>query len=151
MKIGELASKTGLTERMLRHYEALGILSPVRSSRGTRDYSDVDLDVALLIKKFRSLDVRLEAIAEIAEERKEHLTGHSSQQAVSSLLNGLADLLVQKAERSLALHRVVQEASQAVQACRGCGNKPTPEDCPDCPMNNAVRRNPVAAMIWTGK
>jgi len=147
-KIGDLARESGLTERMLRHYESLGIIDPERSAGGTRYYSQQDLDVARLTHHFRELDVSLDTIAAIAQERRAHKTGDSSSKAVSELLGDLANQLAEKAEKSLALHRIITDASKAVQACNGCKNKPTPETCPDCPMTDKVDNNPVAAMIW---
>lgn len=148
MKIGELAEKSGLTERMLRHYEDLGIIAPDRTHGGTRRYSELDVEVAKLVKHFRSLDVPLETLADVAKERKKHETGHASQDAVANLLKSLADVLAQKAEQSLALHRLVRDASDAVRACDGCPNAPSPEGCQTCPMNAHSHDNAVAAMIW---
>lgn len=148
MKIRDLVKESGLSERMLRHYEALGILKPSRSKGGTREFSQTDLAIALLIQRFRTVEIPLDVLAEIAQERRNHQTGESSQQAVSSLLKALARQLSEKAEQSLALHRIVLEASDAVKACKGCENQPSTETCPDCPMNDASKENAVAAMIW---
>ncbi|MEM1141607.1 MAG: MerR family transcriptional regulator [Pseudomonadota bacterium] len=37
-RIGEVAARTGLTERMIRHYEKLGLVQPDRSDAGKRLY-----------------------------------------------------------------------------------------------------------------
>ncbi len=148
MKIGDLVRKSGLTERMLRHYEKLGIITPDRSERGTRLYTDTDLEIARLVQHLRELEIPLDTIADIALERRAHRTGDSSAQAVGELLRNLANHLAEKAEKSLALHRVITEADKTVSGCRGCTNEPGPETCPDCPMNEAAGDNAVAAMIW---
>ncbi|MCZ7862317.1 MULTISPECIES: MerR family transcriptional regulator [Agrobacterium] len=44
MKIGELSLKTGVSIRMLRYYEAEGLLTPGRTKAGYRDYSVADVD-----------------------------------------------------------------------------------------------------------
>ncbi|MCZ7852185.1 MULTISPECIES: MerR family transcriptional regulator [Agrobacterium] len=44
MKIGELSLKTGVSIRMLRYYEAEGLLTPSRTKAGYRDYSVADVD-----------------------------------------------------------------------------------------------------------
>ena len=148
MKIGDLVRESGLSERMLRHYEKLGIICPERSDRGTRHYGKADLEVARLVHYFRDLDIPLDTIAAIAKERPRHVTGDSSGQAIGTMLDELADHLARKAEKSLALHRTIVEASKAVTACRGCTNKPGPKTCPECPMGDAAEQNAVAAMIW---
>lgn len=147
MKIGALARRSGLTERMLRHYESLGILSPSRSPGGTRDYSEADLRIACLAGAFRSVDVPLEEVAAVTRERLHHATGDSSQRAIGALLAELARELAIKAERAATLRRLVAEASSAVAQCRGCENRPGATTCPECPMNAATEENAVAAMI----
>jgi DNA-binding transcriptional MerR regulator len=40
MRIGELGTVTGVAPRLLRHYEAQGLLTPDRDSRGWRVYDE---------------------------------------------------------------------------------------------------------------
>lgn len=42
MKIGELSRRTGVSIRMLRYYEAEGLLAPHRTSAGYREYGRAD-------------------------------------------------------------------------------------------------------------
>lgn len=44
MKIGELADRTGVPQRMLRYYEQQSLLSPERSDNGYRSYREQDVD-----------------------------------------------------------------------------------------------------------
>lgn len=148
MKIGEMVQRSGLTERMLRHYESLGMIVPGRSDKGTRKYSDIDVEIARLILHFRELDIPLDTIAAIAKERRAHATGDSSSRAIGEMLADLAEHLSEKAEKALALHRVLVDANKVVRGCMGCQNPPGQATCPDCPMNEASGRNGVAAMIW---
>ncbi|MEV0821667.1 MerR family transcriptional regulator [Nonomuraea rubra] len=43
MRIGELARRTGVSERALRYYEEQGLLRPQRRESGYRVYSDADV------------------------------------------------------------------------------------------------------------
>ena len=52
MRIGELADRAGTSARMVRYYEAQGLLSTRRSANGYRDYDDRDLRV---VREIRSL------------------------------------------------------------------------------------------------
>jgi DNA-binding transcriptional MerR regulator len=49
MKIGELASRTGVSTRMLRHYEAQGLLAPGREANAYRTYDDADAERAVRV------------------------------------------------------------------------------------------------------
>ncbi len=44
MKIGEVAEATGVPQRMIRYYEAQGLLDPGRGGNGYRVYSETDVD-----------------------------------------------------------------------------------------------------------
>jgi DNA-binding transcriptional MerR regulator len=45
MQIGRLARASGVSVRMLRYYEAQGLLRPARTNSNYRQYSDADVDV----------------------------------------------------------------------------------------------------------
>ncbi|WP_442810105.1 MerR family transcriptional regulator [Streptomyces sp. W16] len=48
--IGELAERTGTSERLLRHYEQAGLLRPERLPNGYRAYADSDTAAVLRIR-----------------------------------------------------------------------------------------------------
>ncbi|WP_017887467.1 MerR family DNA-binding transcriptional regulator, partial [Curtobacterium flaccumfaciens] len=52
MRIGELADRTGLSIRTVRHYDDVGLLHPTgRTEGGFRLYSDDDLHRLLVIRR----------------------------------------------------------------------------------------------------
>ncbi|WUR84339.1 MerR family transcriptional regulator [Streptomyces phaeochromogenes] len=44
MRIGELASRSGVSVRSLRYYEEQGLLTSTRSASGQRRYTDIDVE-----------------------------------------------------------------------------------------------------------
>lgn len=50
--IGDVKEKTGLTERRIRYYETLDLLSPRRTAGNQRLYSDRDIERLRLIKEW---------------------------------------------------------------------------------------------------
>ncbi|ROO59310.1 DNA-binding transcriptional MerR regulator [Micromonospora sp. Llam0] len=52
MLIGELAQRAATSARMLRYYEARGLVCPRRCANGYRDYDDTELRV---VEEIRSL------------------------------------------------------------------------------------------------
>ncbi len=61
MQIGELAERTGLSLRTIRHYDDEGLLNPsARSSGGFRLYSATDLDRLMVIRRMKPLGFSLE-------------------------------------------------------------------------------------------
>lgn len=50
MKIGQFAARAGVSARALRHYEAMGLLVPARTTGGYRDYAEGDLATVARIR-----------------------------------------------------------------------------------------------------
>lgn len=64
MLIGEVAARSGLSRRMLRHYDELELVSPsARSATGYREYSRADLARLLHVESLRSLGMSLGEVA----------------------------------------------------------------------------------------
>lgn len=60
MLIGEVAQQSGVSARMLRHYDAIGLLSPSeRTASGYRSYTDDDLRRLFHVESLRSLGLSL--------------------------------------------------------------------------------------------
>jgi len=63
LKIGELSEKTGVSVRSLRYYEQQGLLSPVRSDNGYREFHQFAVDQVNTIQFYLSLGLSTEQIA----------------------------------------------------------------------------------------
>ncbi len=70
MQIGDVADRTGLSLRTIRHYEEVGLLpEPQRSPGGFRLYSDEAVEHLLLIKRMKPLDFTLEEMRDLIDIR----------------------------------------------------------------------------------
>lgn len=66
MHIGELAERTGLSLRTLRHYDEIGLLTPSgRTEGGFRLYTPEDESRLLLIRRMKPLGYSLEQMGEL--------------------------------------------------------------------------------------
>ncbi len=66
MHIGELAERTGLSLRTIRHYDEIGLLKPSgRTEGGFRLYTEPDLERLLLIRRMKPLGFALEDMIEL--------------------------------------------------------------------------------------
>ncbi|MGL4750868.1 MAG: Cu(I)-responsive transcriptional regulator [Aeromonadaceae bacterium] len=64
--IGEVADASGLSTKMIRHYESLGLIRPpVRSEGGYRYYDQQALDELIFIRQARELGFGLPQVAEL--------------------------------------------------------------------------------------
>lgn len=63
MLIGELSRLAGISTRMLRHYDSIGLVSPEnRSPNGYRDYTPDDIRRLFRVESLRTLGLPLQAI-----------------------------------------------------------------------------------------
>jgi DNA-binding transcriptional MerR regulator len=66
MHIGELADKTGLSLRTIRHYDEVGLLKPSgRTEGGFRLYTQNDLTRLLLIRRMKPLGFSLDEMTDL--------------------------------------------------------------------------------------
>lgn len=66
MHIGEIAERTGLSLRTIRHYDEVGLIKPSgRTEGGFRLYTDDDLERFLLIRRMKPLGFSLEEMADL--------------------------------------------------------------------------------------
>jgi DNA-binding transcriptional MerR regulator len=85
MRIGELAERTGVDQRLLRYYEQQGLLHPARRSNGYRDYRETDVGVVRWIRRLLAAGLSTATIAELqgcARERAPRTTGSCQRLAV---------------------------------------------------------------------
>ncbi|WP_199547593.1 MerR family transcriptional regulator [Streptomyces sp. N35] len=69
MLIGEVARRSGVSARMLRHYESLGLLRPsARTGTGYREYSGEDIRRIFHIESLRSLGLSLREIGRALDD-----------------------------------------------------------------------------------
>ena len=66
MRIGEASKRSGVSAKLIRHYEATGLLRPAeRAENGYRIYTPIDVHELRFIKRARSLGFSIAAIGEL--------------------------------------------------------------------------------------
>lgn len=68
MRIGEVADRTELSFRTLRHYDEIGLVAPsARTDGGFRLYTDGDVARILLIRRMKPLGYSLDEMRELLD------------------------------------------------------------------------------------
>ncbi len=88
MRIGELARRTGVSERSLRYYEQQGLLSSNRTPGGQRDYSERAVDRVIHVQELFAAGLRSKKIAELLPCMRD-TDGGPSQIATPQLVDDL--------------------------------------------------------------
>jgi len=66
MNIGAAAAATGVSAKMIRHYEAIGLLRPAaRRDNAYRDYADSDVHELRFVRRARRLGFSIDEIGEL--------------------------------------------------------------------------------------
>ncbi len=93
-RIGELASRVGLTERTIRYYEELGLLESVkRLDGGVRVYTDDDVRRLRYIRKLKTLGLSLQEMLELEKMYQDHRSNRTVLPRLMELLDAHLETL----------------------------------------------------------
>lgn len=122
MNIGAAAGATGVSAKMIRHYEGIGLLPAAnRSGSGYRQYSEREVGMLRFIRHSRDLGFSLEqirALLDLWQNRR-----RSSRQVKALAEAHIAELDAKLAE----LQAMRATLAHLVHCCHG-------DDRPDCPI-----------------
>lgn len=120
--IGTAAARAGVSQRMVRHYEALGLLRGVaRTDGGYRQYGEGDIHTLRFIRRARDLGFSMEEIATLLGLWQDQ---RRASREVKRIAQAHIDDLGRRIESMQAMQRSLQ---QLVGCCQGDGR-------PDCPI-----------------
>ena len=126
MNIGEAASASGVSAKMIRHYEELALLPAARRTEsGYRQYEPNDVHTLRFIRHSRDLGFSL---AEIAELVSLWHNRRRPSRSVKALAEAHIKELEQKAQELLAMKAALQHL---VKCCHG-------DDRPECPILDSL-------------
>jgi MerR family copper efflux transcriptional regulator len=122
MNIGDAATASGVSAKMIRHYESVGLFPEAsRTDAGYRQYTDKDVATLRFIRHSRDLGFSLDQIRELLglwQDRR-----RPSRQ-VKALAQAHLQELDQKLQELLAMKATLEHL---VQCCHG-------DDRPECPI-----------------
>ncbi|MGO4704485.1 Cu(I)-responsive transcriptional regulator [Microvirga sp. 2MCAF38] len=122
MNIGEAATASGVSAKMIRYYEQIGLIkAAARTESGYRVYSDNDINTLLFIRRSRDLGFSVEKIGEL-------LTLWHDRSRASAVVKQIALDHVDALERKMReLQGMADTLRHLAQNCHGDGR-------PDCPI-----------------
>lgn len=121
MNIGAASDASGVSQRMIRHYEKIGLV-PAPPRRGSyRDYSDADVHRLRFIANARDLGFPIEDIRAL-------LGLWSDRERASAEVKALAETRAGELGRKVqALEAMRRSLTDLARACHG-------DDRPECPI-----------------
>ena len=122
LAIGEAAKRSGVSPRMVRHYEDLGLLPVVaRTDSGYRQYGETDVHSLRFIKRSRDLGFSMDEIAELVG------LWHNRRRASASVKRIAQKHLGELEQRIADMQAMQRTLSHLVRGCHGDAR-------PDCPI-----------------
>ncbi|MDQ1018502.1 HEAT repeat domain-containing protein [Streptomyces afghaniensis] len=126
MLIGDVARRSGVSARMLRHYESLGLVRPTgRTVAGYREYSGEDVRRIFHIESLRSLGLSLREVKRALDD-----PGFAPAELVDDLVRQTRERIAAETELLTRLHRIGaaeparwEDVLQVVALLRGLGSK----------------------------
>lgn len=122
MNIGQAAKATGISAKMIRHYESVGLFPEAhRTEAGYRQYTDTDLHTLRFIRQSRDLGFSIEQIREL-------LGLWQNRRRPSRQVKALAQAHITELEQKLQeLQAMKATLEHLVHCCHG-------DERPDCPI-----------------
>lgn len=128
MNIGQAAKHTGISAKMIRYYEDIGLIEPAkRSDAGYRIYAAQDLKTLGFIKHARELGFSSEQMKELISLWRN--TGRSSAEVKQLASQHIAALN----EKIQTMQEMVQVLEQSVACCAG-------DHRPECSILNHLEK-----------
>lgn len=122
MKIGAASTASGVSQRMIRHYEKIGLVpKAARRDSGYRDYDERDLHTLRFIGRARDAGFPIEEIRQLLELWHDR---ERSSADVKALALSRAAQLKRKTRELDAMRRSLEHLAER---CHG-------DDRPDCPI-----------------
>lgn len=122
MNIGEASRRSGVSQRMIRHYEKIGLIPPpLRRDSGYRDYDARDVHRLHFIANARDLGFsvsEIEALLDLWDNRE-----RASSEVKDMALRHIEEL----GEKIAALEAMRATLRNLSEQCQG-------DDRPDCPI-----------------
>jgi MerR family transcriptional regulator, copper efflux regulator len=122
VNIGEAARLSGVSAKMVRHYESLGLLPRVaRTDSGYRQYSEADVHTLRFIKRARDLGFSMEEIGELVGLWQNRRRASASVRRIAQKhAEDLGERIAQMQAMQRTLHHLVH-------CCHG-------DERPECPI-----------------
>ena len=122
LNIGGAASASGVSAKMIRHYESIGLIPrPPRSDGNYRVYSDVDIQTLRFVRRARDLGFSMNQISTL-------LSLWRNRSRSSAAVRKLAIEHISELQRKIAeLQSMVRTLEQLSDHCRGDAR-------PECPI-----------------
>jgi MerR family copper efflux transcriptional regulator len=135
MNIGQVSKATGVSLRMIRHYEGIGLMPlPDRRDNGYRDYPPLSVERLRFIANARDLGFSVEEISALLSLWDDRTRASSEVKAIA------LEHAEQLARKAAALEAMRHTLLELVEGCSGVAR-------PDCPILAGLAAEPARKIV----
>tara|TARA_R110001599_G_C12242890_1_gene658942 strand:- start:842 stop:1327 length:486 start_codon:yes stop_codon:yes gene_type:complete len=129
MNIGKAAGISGVSAKMIRYYESIGLIPEAsRTEAGYRNYSDSDVQTLSFIRRARDLGFSVTQMSELVTLWRDRSRASADVKRVAL-------------EHVVVLERKAQELQEMSQALKNLADNCQGDARPDCPIISSLETN----------
>jgi len=147
-RAGEVAELLGITVRTVHYYEEEGLVTPRRTSRGTRYFSEFDVRRMEVCVRLACVGVPLRTIRDVALTRLDAGSGDDFGRAVVELIARMREDFRANLAALRNLLADLERAERLARSCWSCPNPPTRRSCPGCPCETQLASSFFMHLAW---
>lgn len=132
MNIGQAAAASGISAKMIRYYEDIGLIAaPARSDAGYRLYSEQDVHTLRFVRRARDLGFSVAQMGELLA------LWHDRSRASADVKRIALEHVRELEDKALSLRQMADTLRHLAEHCHGDAR-------PDCPIIGELARDGAA-------
>lgn len=135
MNIGEAAKRSGISAKMIRHYESIGLLKASRGTNGYRVYDDVDIHRLVFIRHARDAGFTMTQIRALLN------LWTDTSRASADVKRIAADHIAALKQRKAEIEAMIGTLEALTAACHG-------DERPECPIIDSLAADDAHTPIY---
>jgi DNA-binding transcriptional MerR regulator len=145
---GEVAELLGVTPRTIHYYEEEGLVTPKRTDKGTRFYSEFDVERLEVCVRLASIGTPVKKLRQLALTRPASASGREASHALAEVFDQMRRNIRSRLSLLRYLSTDLDKTERLVRTCWECPNRPNRTDCPDCPCELELDKGFLLHLTW---
>lgn len=130
--IGSVANRLNVSQRTVRYYEELGLISSERTEGGYRVFSETQIEKLKTILALKDIGMSLDEIKKFLSLRQHGMSGSETAGDLLDYLKKKTAEIKQAIEKYSSLAKELEEVTALVENCKCCHHETSEGICEKC-------------------
>jgi MerR family Zn(II)-responsive transcriptional regulator of zntA len=131
-QIGDVADELNISQRTVRYYEELGLISAERSDGGYRVFNEAQIERLRTILALKEIGMPLEEIRGLLKLRQHGVTGSETSTKLLEYLKTKTGSLKETIKRYNSVIKELEDVIKIIEGCKKCHAKASEATCERC-------------------